>query len=75
MNLDTFSACFYGGYDCAIVVPTQLFLWSRYSDTISLLTITVRGYHISIAYCFFNLISHFFYCILNILLTIITITK
>ena len=32
---------------------TQLFLWSRYSDIISLLTITVRGYQISIAYCLF----------------------
>ena len=34
---------------------TQLFLWSRYSDIISLLTITVRGYQISIAYCLFSL--------------------
>ena len=43
MNLDTFSACFNRGYDCAMIGHTQLFLWSRYSDIISLLTITVRG--------------------------------
>ena len=35
---------------------TQLFLWFRYSDIISLLTITVRGYQISIAYCLFSLL-------------------
>ena len=37
------SACFDRGYDCAMIGHTQLFLWSRYSDIISLLTITVRG--------------------------------
>ena len=34
-------------------------LWPSYSDILtsfSLLTITVRGYHISIAYCFFHFI-------------------
>ena len=32
------------GYDCAMTGHTQLFfLWPRYSDIISLLTITVRG--------------------------------
>ena len=30
-------------YDCAMIGHTQFFLWSRYSDIISLLTITVRG--------------------------------
>ena len=35
---------------------TQLFLWSRYSDIISLLTITVQGFQISIAYCLFHCI-------------------
>ena len=33
---------------------TQLFLWSGYSDIVSLLTFTVRGYQISIAYCLFH---------------------
>ena len=33
---------------------TQLFLWSKYSDIISLLTITVWGYQVSIAYCLFH---------------------
>ena len=42
MNIDTFSACFNRGYDCAMIVHTQLFLWSSYSDIISLLTINVR---------------------------------
>ena len=32
---------------------TKLFLWPRYSEIISLLTITMRGYRISIAYCLF----------------------
>ena len=45
------------GYDCAMIGHTQLFLWSRYSDIISLLTITVRGYQISIAYCLFFIYS------------------
>ena len=36
---------------------TQLFLRSWYSDIISLLTITVRGYQISIADCLFSLVS------------------
>ena len=50
MNIDTFSACFNRGYDCAMIGHTQLFLWPRYSYIISLLTVTVRGYQISIAY-------------------------
>ena len=54
MNLDTFFCMFNRGYDCAMIGHTQLFLWSRYSDIISLLTITVRGYQISIAYCLFS---------------------
>ena len=41
------------GYDCAMIGQTQLFLWPRYSDIILLLTITVQGYQISIAYCLF----------------------
>ena len=43
MKLDIFAACFIKGYDCAMIGHTQLFLWSRYSDIISLLTIPVRG--------------------------------
>ena len=45
------------GYDCAMIGHTQLCLWPRYSDIISLLTITVwgGGYQISIAYCLFSL--------------------
>ena len=43
MNLDTFSACFIRAYDCAMIAHTQLFFLSRYSDIISLLTITVWG--------------------------------
>ena len=31
------------GYDCAMIGHTQLFIWPRYSDIISLLTITVQG--------------------------------
>ena len=44
------------GYDCAMIGHTQLFLWPRYSDIISLLTITVQGYQISIADCLFSFI-------------------
>ena len=42
------------GYDCAMIWHTQLFLWSMYSYTMSLLIITVRGYRINIAYCLFS---------------------
>ena len=38
-----FNAYFNRGYNCAIIGHTQFFLWSRYSDIISLLTITLRG--------------------------------
>ena len=41
-------------YDFAMIGHTQLFLWPRYSVIISLLTITVRGYQISIADCLFS---------------------
>ena len=34
---------FIRGYDCAMISHTQLFLWSRYSNIISLLTISLRG--------------------------------
>ena len=54
-----FNAYFNRGYDCDMIGHTQFFLWSRYSDIISLLTITLRwgegGYQISIAYCLFSL--------------------
>ena len=43
MNLDIFLHDFIRGYDCAMIGHAQLVLWSRYSDIISLLTITVRG--------------------------------
>ena len=54
-----FNAYFNRGYDCAMIGRTQFFLWSRYSDIISFLTITLRGgggggYQISIAYCLFS---------------------
>ena len=38
-----FNAYFNRGYDCAMIGHTQFFLWSRYSDIISLLTISLRG--------------------------------
>ena len=38
-----FNEYFNRGYDCAMIGYTQFFLWSRYSDIISLLTITLRG--------------------------------
>ena len=43
MYLDIFLHVFIRGYDFAMIGHTQLFLWSRYSDIISLMTITVRG--------------------------------
>ena len=44
VNLDIFFLhVFIRGYDCAMISHTQLFLWSRYSDIISLLTITLWG--------------------------------
>ena len=49
-----FNAYFNRGYDSAMIGQTEFFLWSRYSDIISLLTITLRGYQINIAYCFFS---------------------
>ena len=54
MKLDIFSACYIKGYDCAMIGHTQLFIRSRHSVIISLLTITVQGYQISIAYCLFS---------------------
>ena len=53
-ELRHFPCMFNRGYDCAMIGHTQLFLWSRYSDIISLLTITERGNQISIAYCLFS---------------------
>ena len=47
--MDFFLHGFDRGYDCAMIGHTQLFLWPRYSDIISLLAITVRG--VSNKYC------------------------
>ena len=44
-------AYFNRGNDCAMIGHTQFFLWSRYSDIISLLTITLRG--VSNKHCLF----------------------
>ena len=64
MNIDTFSACFNRGYDCAMIGHTQLFLWSSYFDIISLLTITVQG--VSNKHCLLPFFTLFYVCLRSI---------